>query len=151
MVDTCAGEFSAETPYFYASYDKENEAQQFLDSFEQKNKLPPQKRLLGILLGGGGLVRAYSHGAKIAVDAGKPVTMAECVTYSITTDYTTYGKINYALDGWSVKLENSDFADDVTLTVVMKACHEQGFLDGMRELSAGKITPTLLSKSFRPY
>ena len=31
MVDTCAGEFKAETPYFYSTFDKENEAQQFLD------------------------------------------------------------------------------------------------------------------------
>ncbi len=31
MVDTCAGEFNAETPYFYAGYDKQNEAQDFLD------------------------------------------------------------------------------------------------------------------------
>jgi carbamoyl-phosphate synthase large subunit len=30
MVDTCAGEFSAETPYFYATYDAENEAAAFL-------------------------------------------------------------------------------------------------------------------------
>ena len=31
MVDTCAGEFNAETPYFYAGYDQENEAAQFLE------------------------------------------------------------------------------------------------------------------------
>jgi len=31
MVDTCAGEFKAETPYFYSTYDDENEAQQFID------------------------------------------------------------------------------------------------------------------------
>ena len=31
MVDTCAGEFKAETPYFYSTYDEENEAQQFID------------------------------------------------------------------------------------------------------------------------
>ncbi|MCQ2594410.1 MAG: carbamoyl-phosphate synthase large subunit [Treponemataceae bacterium] len=36
MVDTCAGEFNAETPYFYSSYDKENEARLFLD---QKNSV----------------------------------------------------------------------------------------------------------------
>jgi carbamoyl-phosphate synthase large subunit len=30
MVDTCAGEFNAETPYFYATYDTENEAAEFL-------------------------------------------------------------------------------------------------------------------------
>ena len=31
MVDTCAGEFKAETPYFYSAYDEENEARQFID------------------------------------------------------------------------------------------------------------------------
>lgn len=31
MVDTCAGEFKAETPYFYATYDNENEAEQFIE------------------------------------------------------------------------------------------------------------------------
>ena len=31
MVDTCAAEFSAQTPYFYATYDKENEALEFLN------------------------------------------------------------------------------------------------------------------------
>jgi carbamoyl-phosphate synthase large subunit len=36
MVDTCAGEFNAETPYFYGGYDAENEAQEFLD--ERKDK-----------------------------------------------------------------------------------------------------------------
>jgi carbamoyl-phosphate synthase large subunit len=32
MVDTCAGEFNAETPYFYGGYDEENEAAEFLDA-----------------------------------------------------------------------------------------------------------------------
>ncbi len=31
MVDTCAGEFKAETPYFYSTYDEENEAEQFIE------------------------------------------------------------------------------------------------------------------------
>ncbi len=31
MVDTCAGEFKAETPYFYSTYDDENEAEQFIE------------------------------------------------------------------------------------------------------------------------
>lgn len=31
MVDTCAGEFKAETPYFYSTFDEENEARQFID------------------------------------------------------------------------------------------------------------------------
>ncbi|MBR6154661.1 MAG: carbamoyl-phosphate synthase large subunit [Treponema sp.] len=38
MVDTCAGEFNAETPYFYSSYEKENEAQEFIDERQSSSK-----------------------------------------------------------------------------------------------------------------
>ncbi len=38
MVDTCAGEFSAETPYFYGGYDAENEAENFLVEVAEKGK-----------------------------------------------------------------------------------------------------------------
>ncbi|MBE6351005.1 MAG: carbamoyl-phosphate synthase large subunit, partial [Spirochaetaceae bacterium] len=38
MVDTCGGEFNAETPYFYSTYDKENEAEQFLASRNVESK-----------------------------------------------------------------------------------------------------------------
>ncbi|MCK9169874.1 MAG: carbamoyl-phosphate synthase large subunit, partial [Treponema sp.] len=49
MVDTCAGEFNAETPYFYGGYDRENEAAQFLE--ERKNK--KSKKGTIIVLGSG--------------------------------------------------------------------------------------------------
>ncbi len=38
MVDTCAGEFKAETPYFYSTFDEENEAQQFIDRTDTGKK-----------------------------------------------------------------------------------------------------------------
>ena len=47
----------------------------------------------GILLGGGGLVRAYSHSAKIGVDSAKIITMAHCVDLAVECDYTFYGKL----------------------------------------------------------
>lgn len=37
MVDTCAAEFDAETPYFYSTYDLENEAEAFIQEQEQKD------------------------------------------------------------------------------------------------------------------
>ncbi|MCQ2585485.1 MAG: carbamoyl-phosphate synthase large subunit [Treponema sp.] len=45
MVDTCAGEFNAETPYFYGTYDNENEAAEYLA--EKKNVLAPQAQAWG--------------------------------------------------------------------------------------------------------
>ena len=38
MVDTCAGEFKAETPYFYSTFDEENEAKQFIDRTDTGKK-----------------------------------------------------------------------------------------------------------------
>ena len=51
MVDTCAGEFNAETPYFYAGYNKENEAEEFLD-IRSKNGKKSSKGTI-IVLGSG--------------------------------------------------------------------------------------------------
>lgn len=38
MVDTCAAEFSAQTPYFYSTYDKEDEASEFIANKNSGNK-----------------------------------------------------------------------------------------------------------------
>ncbi|MEG0457952.1 MAG: carbamoyl-phosphate synthase large subunit, partial [Oscillospiraceae bacterium] len=38
MVDTCAAEFEAKTPYFYSSYDEENEAKQFIENAKSNKK-----------------------------------------------------------------------------------------------------------------
>lgn len=38
MVDTCAAEFPAETPYFYATYDEENEAAHFIEAQPKEKK-----------------------------------------------------------------------------------------------------------------
>ena len=38
MVDTCAGEFKAETPYFYSVFDEENEAKQFIERTDSGKK-----------------------------------------------------------------------------------------------------------------
>ena len=51
MVDTCAGEFNAETPYFYSGYDLENEAQEFLELREKKSKKSSKGTI--IVLGSG--------------------------------------------------------------------------------------------------
>lgn len=52
MVDTCSGEFNAETPYFYAGYDAENEAAQFLDELHSCNNDNGKKGTI-VVLGSG--------------------------------------------------------------------------------------------------
>ena len=74
----------------------------------------------GILLGGGGLVRAYSHSASLAVNCAQIMDMQECYRVFINSDYSLYGKINYVLPEFVIKLVNSDFGDSVTLEMLVK-------------------------------
>lgn len=74
----------------------------------------------GILLGGGGLVRAYSHSAKIAVDAAEIMIMCRCFPVTVTADYNLYGKINYILPEFEVKLLDTEFGADVTIKLLVK-------------------------------
>ncbi len=73
----------------------------------------------GILLGGGGLVRAYSHAASLACDAAHIMNMCMCHRLKITADYGMYGKISYLLPNYETITVNSDFGSDVTLEVLV--------------------------------
>ena len=93
----------------------------------------------GILLGGGGLVRAYSHGCKIAVDASKIMDMCDCFELTITTDYNSYGKINYILPNFEVKILTTDFTDEVTIKLLAKIEIVDSLEKEIVEITNGKV------------
>lgn len=69
----------------------------------------------GIMLGAGGLVRAYSHGAKIALDAGGIITMSLCKIVTVTADYNFYGRLVPLICENGGIVEDTQFADNVTV------------------------------------
>ncbi len=69
----------------------------------------------GIMLGAGGLVRAYSHSASIAVAAGGIVTRAMCARLKVTCDYYFYGKMTSLVPEAGGIIEDTIFEDNVTL------------------------------------
>lgn len=73
----------------------------------------------GILLGGGGLVRAYSHAASLACDAAVIRDMRLCHRLRISTDYGLYGKIAYLLPNYSTITVSSDFGSKVVLEILV--------------------------------
>lgn len=73
----------------------------------------------GILLGGGGLVRAYSHAASLACDAAHIMDMCLCHRLKLTADYGMYGKISYLLPNYDTITVDSDFGSDVTLEILV--------------------------------
>lgn len=93
----------------------------------------------GILLGGGGLVRAYSHGCKIAVDAARVMDMCTCYELLIKVDYNLYGKINYILPDYEVKLLTTEFTDDVTLKLLVKSEFLKELSNEIIDITNGKV------------
>lgn len=102
----------------------------------------------GILLGGGGLVRAYSHSAKIAVDSAEVITMALCRDLQITCDYTFYGKLGTFLAAEGAVILDTLFTDSVTVVFRLKASDCGAFSSKLTELSNGKIAAEVLKEKF---
>ena len=74
----------------------------------------------GIMLGAGGLVRAYTRGAKDAVDTAKIKVMAEAAKAEITVDYSLYGRLPQIFADFDARTESEDFADTVKVTVFVR-------------------------------
>ena len=102
----------------------------------------------GILLGGGGLVRAYSHSAKIAVEKAKIITMAQCLDLQISCDYNFYGKLNAFLSSEDVKILSSDFGAEVTVTFRIKQENFDPLCKKLTDLSNGKSKPEIICENF---
>lgn len=91
----------------------------------------------GTLLGAGGLVRAYSRGSKIAVEAGNIITMALCKILIISVDYGFYERLCIILNDFNANIESTDFSDKVTVTFTLKAQSVQMLNDKLIDASNG--------------
>ncbi len=81
----------------------------------------------GILLGTGGLVRAYGKSAKEGILAGKIVEMDLYSTIEISCDYSISGKIQYEIETNNYILKNIEYTDVVKFIVYAKEDEKQSF------------------------
>jgi uncharacterized YigZ family protein len=102
----------------------------------------------GILLGAGGLVRAYSHGAKIALDAAHIVTYEQYTEFRVTCDYSDYQKLNYELPQWGIIVDDSNFGGTVALKLAVKSTKFAEFDAKLAELFAGKVRAEVCGERF---
>ena len=105
----------------------------------------------GILLGGGGLVRAYSHSTALAVEEAEILRMYSCAKLKLTIPYDLYGKITYILPDYEIKQLETDYANDVTMTVCVKTELEKTFTDKLIDVTFGKIQIERLDETFTDF
>ncbi len=92
----------------------------------------------GILLGTGGLVRAYTDATKAAIEAAEVVTVSVCVDIILEVPYALYEQIVRIADASGAKLKESDFAENVLLTFRMLDGTQAPFLEKLTELTRGQ-------------
>ena len=102
----------------------------------------------GTLLGAGGLVRAYSHTSKIALEAGHIITMAQCSILETTVDYSFYERMNIMLSEFNANIINTEFADSVKLTFSVKEAYQKAVEDKLLDISNGKYTISFIKSEF---
>ena len=93
----------------------------------------------GILLGAGGLVRAYSASARDAVAAAKIVTYAEYTEFRVRCSYSDYQKLIPIREALDIKEDGSEFTDSVTLFLAAKPQNYKAFCEKIAEIGQGKI------------
>ena len=102
----------------------------------------------GVLLGAGGLVRAYSAAAKLGIDAAGEIEMEMCSVCALRCSYTMYGKIPALIVKYGGSIDDSDFADDVSIRFHLPEDDLPAFNKALSEESSGKYAAEEVSKDF---
>lgn len=92
----------------------------------------------GILLGTGGLVRAYSQAAKAGLEAAGIVTRTKYISMEITVDYFLHGKIEYLLRKGGHRITDTEFTDKVKVTAACIRGMEEKLEADVVEATHGK-------------
>lgn len=103
----------------------------------------------GILLGAGGLVRAYTKGAKIAVDAaGKSIKRVWTVLY-VPCPYSFYERVKLEIEAFGGILCSTDFGAEVDMEILFPQANAQLFLDRLTDLTSGTVEGMEIGQEYR--
>lgn len=105
----------------------------------------------GILLGAGGLVRAYTKGAKIAVDAaGKSMKRVWTVLY-VPCPYSFYERVRLEVEAFGGIVRKADFGAEVEMELLFPEAKTQEFLDRLTDMTAGTVESMEIGQEYRAF
>ncbi len=102
----------------------------------------------GILLGTGGLVRAYSKSAKDTLEFAEKVLMVPGATYQIQCAYNYFAPVEALVKDYEGIIENTVFEDNVILDFTLSNDKTDAFLSALTQNFANKITANKLEVKF---
>lgn len=104
----------------------------------------------GVLLGAGGLTRAYGKSAKDALDTAGRARMTLWTKLRVSVPYPLFERLTRLIDSLGGVVEGSDYGADVAVTLRLPQSQDTAFAASLTELSNGGISPEMLGTEFLP-
>jgi len=104
----------------------------------------------GILLGAGGLTRAYAKAAKDALDNAGKARMQPFSVLLLECPYPMFERIKLLIEGHEGRIESSDYGAAVMLTFLLPVQKVADFSAALTELSGGQMSAEEVEQRFLP-
>ena len=104
----------------------------------------------GIKLGAGGLIRAYSHTAALGLTAARVVQMTTFQRLSLTLEYNFLATVENYLRNKKIRVVGTDYADVVTLELLLLPAQVEPFLIELNDLTAANFLCEKLGEELIP-
>lgn len=102
----------------------------------------------GTLLGTGGLVKAYTSAAVGAINESQIIEYAVYNELSLSVSYSDYGKIGSAIEAHCLRVEDTIYADDVTIIGKLKKDGLDAFVKAVTEITSGRAELEVVGEKF---
>lgn len=102
----------------------------------------------GILLGAGGLVRAYGESAAIGLDNSKIIKKVKCDLYQVITDYNMLGKVQWEINQRDLKIKHVEYLENVSIEVFVPVSLNMNFEQFILNLTSGNATVNRIEKCY---
>lgn len=102
----------------------------------------------GILLGTGGLLRAYTKAAVAALDTAGIVTYEQYTEMTLNCSYSDYQRISFELARCDAVIDGVDYAENVTVRFAVRSATADAVFERVREMCAGKVVPEIKGTRF---
>lgn len=105
----------------------------------------------GVLLGAGGLVRAYAKAAKLGLDAAGLSMKRVWDSVEIPCPYNLFDRVKLELDGFEGLLQDTEYGADVTLHAMFPAARTADFLARLTGVTAGRVSGCVTGQAYRAF
>lgn len=105
----------------------------------------------GVLLGTGGLVRAYSKSARDALENAKKAEMIPCMVFETVCEYTDHGKLLNLIEAQGGIIEQSNFTDKVVLRYSLRDGDTDPYMKKLSETFSARLKAEEIGRKTVPF